>query len=43
LRYTLVLEQGHGAAPEEIFLNDRMLQLLGVIWLAVFGLGVYVR
>jgi len=43
LRYTLVIEQGHGAAPEEIFLSDRMLQLLGVIWLAVFGLGVYVR
>jgi decaprenyl-phosphate phosphoribosyltransferase len=43
LRYTLVLEQGHGAAPEEIFLADRMLQVLGVVWLAVFALGVYVR
>lgn len=43
LRYTLVLEQGHGAAPEEIFVADRMLQILGVIWVIVFGLGVYVR
>ena len=43
LRYTLILEQGHGAAPEEIFLTDRMLQVLGVIWVIVFGLGVYVR
>lgn len=42
LRYTLVLEQGHGAAPEEIFAHDRALQLLGVVWTVVFGLGVYV-
>ncbi|MCU1360800.1 MAG: UbiA prenyltransferase family protein [Ilumatobacteraceae bacterium] len=41
LRYLLILEQGHGAAPEEIFLADRTLQVLGLIWLAVFGLGVY--
>ena len=42
LRYTLILEQGHGAAPEEIFAADRTLQVLGLIWLIVFGLGVYV-
>lgn len=42
LRYTLVLEQGHGSAPEEIFLADRTLQALGVLWAVVFGLGVYV-
>jgi decaprenyl-phosphate phosphoribosyltransferase len=42
LRYTLVLEQGHGAAPEEIFVADRTLQVLGAVWVFVFGLGVYV-
>ena len=42
LRYTLILEQGHGAAPEEIFAHDRTLQVLGAIWVIVFGLGVYV-
>lgn len=42
LRYTLVLEQGHGAAPEEIFVADRTLQVLGLVWAVVFGLGVYV-
>lgn len=42
LRYLLVLEQGHGSAPEEIFTADRTLQVLGVIWAVVFGLGVYV-
>ncbi len=41
LRYTLILEQGHGAAPEEIFAHDRTLQVLGLIWIVVFGLGVY--
>lgn len=43
LRYTLVIEQGHGAAPEEIFAIDRTLQVLGVLWVIVFGLGVYLR
>lgn len=42
LRYALVLEQGQGAAPEEIFLADRTLQILGVLWVIVFALGVYV-
>ncbi len=42
LRYTLILEQGHGAAPEEIFAADRTLQILGVVWAVVFGLGVNV-
>ena len=41
LRYTLILEQGHGAAPEEIFAHDRVLQILGLIWLTIFGFGVY--
>jgi decaprenyl-phosphate phosphoribosyltransferase len=43
LRYTLVIEQGHGAAPEEIFAADRTLQILGVLWVLMFGMGVYLR
>ncbi|MEY3618590.1 MAG: hypothetical protein RL726_1288 [Actinomycetota bacterium] len=42
LRYLLVLEQGQGAAPEDVFAADRMLQSMGVVWVLVFGLGVYV-
>ncbi len=42
LRYLLVLEQGHGGAPEEVFLADRTLQGLGVVWMVTFALGVYV-
>ncbi len=41
LRYLLVLEQGHGGAPEEIFVSDRVIQLLGLTWAVTFGLGVY--
>jgi decaprenyl-phosphate phosphoribosyltransferase len=41
LRYALILEQGHGAAPEEVFASDRVLQILGVLWVVVFGLAVY--
>ncbi|MCB0968439.1 MAG: decaprenyl-phosphate phosphoribosyltransferase [Ilumatobacter sp.] len=41
LRYALVLDQGHGAAPEEVFSNDRVLQLLGLAWVIIFGLAVY--
>jgi decaprenyl-phosphate phosphoribosyltransferase len=43
LRYALVLEQGRGAAPEDVFASDRVLQVLGVAWALVFGLAVYVR
>ena len=41
LRYALILEQGHGAAPEEVFASDRVLQVLGALWVLVFGLAVY--
>src|SRR5262245_38504480 len=41
LRYGLLLENGHGGAPEEVFLSDRALQALGIIWLVTFVLGVY--
>ena len=42
LRYGLVLERGEGGAPEEVFLADRVLQGLGVMWIACVALGVYV-
>ena len=41
LRYALMLDQGHGAAPEEVFGGDRVLQLLGLAWVIVFGVAVY--
>ena len=41
LRYALVLDQGHGAAPEEVFSRDRVLQVLGLTWVVIFGIAVY--
>jgi len=41
LRYTLLLEAGQGSAPEDVFLSDRALQVLGVVWLALFAIGVH--
>jgi decaprenyl-phosphate phosphoribosyltransferase len=40
LRYALVLDEGRGAAPEDVVLADRTLQVIGVVWLVVFALGV---
>jgi decaprenyl-phosphate phosphoribosyltransferase len=40
LRYALVVDQGGGGAPEEVVLSDRTLQIVGVIWIALFALGV---
>lgn len=41
MRYGLLVDQGHGGAPEEVVLGDRQLVALGLIWAAVFALGVY--
>jgi decaprenyl-phosphate phosphoribosyltransferase len=37
----LRFERGQGAAPEELALGDRTLQVLGLLWLALFAIGVY--
>jgi decaprenyl-phosphate phosphoribosyltransferase len=41
LRYALDLDRGAGGAPEEVVLGDRTLQLIGLVWVITFGLGVY--
>lgn len=41
LRYALILETEDRRGPEEIVLEDRTLQVLGVLWAAVFACGVY--
>lgn len=40
-RYLLVLDEGKGGAPEEVFWNDRILQLLGAVWAVIFAIAVY--
>ena len=40
LRYALLLENGHGGAPEDVFLSDRAMQVLVGVWLVLVALGV---
>ena len=40
LRYALLVDRGEGAAPEDLLLKDRALQVIGVSWIAIFLLGV---
>ena len=42
MRYALIVERGEGSAPEEVVLGDRMLQVFGAAWLALFACSVYV-
>jgi len=42
LRYALVIDQGGGGAPEEVVLSDRVLQVVGFVWILTFALGVHV-
>lgn len=41
LLYGLRLEQGGGAAPEEIVLGDRVLQVVGLCWAITYAIGVH--
>ena len=41
LRYVLLLDTGHGGAPEDVVLGDRALQIMGAAWLVIYVIGVY--
>jgi decaprenyl-phosphate phosphoribosyltransferase len=40
-RYALLLRDGRGSEPENLLLDDRILQLLGVLWVGLFVYGIY--
>ena len=39
LRYALDVDRAEAEAPEDVVLRDRSLQVLGLAWLVLFGLG----
>lgn len=39
LRYAVDVDSGEAEAPEEVVLHDPVLMVLGIAWLALFGLG----
>ena len=41
LRYALLSARGEAGAPEDVFASDRTLQILGLSWLVLYGVGVY--
>lgn len=41
LHLELRYEGGRGAAPEDIALHDRTLQVLGFLWVVLFAVGIY--
>jgi decaprenyl-phosphate phosphoribosyltransferase len=36
-----LLDAGEGGAPEHLFAHDRLLQVLGLVWAALFAVGLY--
>lgn len=40
-RYLLVLDRGRGAAPEDVFVRDRVIQISGLVWVIIFAIAVY--
>jgi len=36
-----VIDAGHGGAPEELVLGDRFMQVLGLVWIVLFSVGLY--
>ena len=40
-RYSLLVDTGHGGAPEEVVLGDRFVQVVGALWALTFAIGVY--
>jgi decaprenyl-phosphate phosphoribosyltransferase len=41
LRYALLVDQGKGSAPEEVFAEDRMMQIMGLLLVICLFLGIY--
>jgi decaprenyl-phosphate phosphoribosyltransferase len=39
LRYAVVIDNGRGEVPEDAVLRDHVLQILGLAWIILFGLG----
>lgn len=42
LRYALLVDTGHGGAPEDVILGDRAIKVMGLAWAGLFAAGVYV-
>lgn len=41
LRYAMDIDAGNAGEPEDVVLNDRVLQALAVLWLIPLGVGIF--
>lgn len=41
LRILRMLDAGEVHAPEDLLMHDRVLQVLGTVWLVLLGIGIY--
>jgi decaprenyl-phosphate phosphoribosyltransferase len=41
LHVVRLLDAGEGAAPEELAIHDHRLQIYGLVWIALFAIGIY--
>ena len=43
LRYAMDIDAGNAGEPEDVVLNDRVLQALAVLWLIPLGIGIFIH
>jgi decaprenyl-phosphate phosphoribosyltransferase len=43
LQYALEVDSGNAGEPEEVVLHDRVLQVIGLVWLVVISIAVFTR
>ena len=43
LRYAMFVDAGHAGEPEDVVLGDRVIMGIGLAWLILFALGVFVN
>lgn len=41
LRYAMKIDAGQAGAPEDVVMHDRVLQVLGLLWLAPVAIAVF--
>ena len=41
LHVVRILDSGQGAAPEDLAIHDHRLQIYGIVWIALFAVGIY--
>ena len=41
LRFVLIVDRGEAAEPEYVLVRDRQMLVLSLVWMGVYGAGVF--